>query len=247
MVNATSTVAAALWLAIAVGTPHPSNATEGAPVGHGQRRALVTAIEHEPLAPQARISPRVTYVGLRFAGTLDSPRSLDRAAKRHTTQAARSQARGTILLAQAEHAPQTAAAGAVGASALTEEQYRMLKGFFGFDSRKVIIKILGGATATLSVDDFKRIDPAEGMNACLTMIDYLIFRGVMMEAMLAAFGRDTLLRMYSRLRFDVAGIKYGPVEELSEEEKSWLKLVSNEFRGEIKDMVTILKERSGPA
>ena len=94
----------------------------------------------------------------------------------------------------------------MGASALTEEQYRILKGFFGFDSRKVIIKILGGATATLSVDEFKRIDPAEGMNACLTMIDYLIFRGVMMEAMLAAFGRDTLLRMYSRLRFDVAGI-----------------------------------------
>ena len=33
------------------------------------------------------------------------------------------------------------------------------------------------------------------------------------------------------------------MEELSEEEKSWLKLVSNEFRGEIKDMVTILKEK----
>ena len=47
-----------------------------------------------------------------------------------------------ILLAQAEHAPQAATAGAVGASALTEGQYRMLKGLTGFDSEKIIIRIL---------------------------------------------------------------------------------------------------------
>ena len=118
-VNATSTVAAALWLAIAVGAPHPSSATEGGPVGHGQRGALVAAIEHRPFASQARTSLQATYVGLRVAGTLDSPPALAGAAKRHTTQAARPQARGMRSLAQAERAPQAAAAGTVGAPALT--------------------------------------------------------------------------------------------------------------------------------
>ena len=94
MVNATSTVAAALWLAIAVGAPHPSSATEGAPVGHGQRGTLVEVVEHGQFGPQARTSLRATYVDLRGAGTLDSPPKLDGTAKRHTTQAARSQAQG---------------------------------------------------------------------------------------------------------------------------------------------------------
>ena len=119
----------------------------------------------------------------------------------------------------------------------------MLKGLTGFDSEKIIIRILGGATATLSVDEFKRIDPAEGMNACLTMIDYSIFHDVMTAAFKAAFGRDTLLRLYRRLAFDVAGLKYGPVEELSDEEKSWLLLVSNGKAKETKDMLTIFSEK----
>ena len=131
--NATSKVVAALWLTIAVGTPHLASATGGAPVGHGQRGALVAAIEHGPFAPLARHSLRATDVGLRAAGTLDSPPSFAGAAKHHTAQAARSQALGASSLAQAERAPQAAAAGAVGAPALTEEQYRMFKGYFGLD------------------------------------------------------------------------------------------------------------------
>ncbi len=241
--NATSTVATALWLAIAVGTPHPANATEGVPVGHGQRGTLVAAIEHGPFAPQARHSLRHTDVGLRVAGTLDSPPSLAGAAKRHTTQAARPQARGMRSLAQAERPPQAAAAGAVGASALTEGQYRMLKGLTGFDSEKIIIRILGGATATLSVDEFKRIDPAEGMNACRIVIDYNTFRAVMTKAFLAAFGRDTMDRLYKRLIFDMAGIKYGPVKELNGKEKSRLTLALKGFKDERKVLAEALSDK----
>ena len=135
--NATYTLMAALWLAIAVGTPHPSNATEGVPVGHGQRGAIAAAIEHGPIAPQARTFLRATDVGLRVAGTLDSPPAPAVAAARHTAQAPRSQARGAISPAQAERAPQAAAAGAGDASALAEEQYRMFKGFY-LDSLKTV-------------------------------------------------------------------------------------------------------------
>ena len=237
--NATSTMATALWLAIAVGTPHPANATEGVPVGHGQRGTLVAAIEHGPFAPQARHSLRHTDVGLRVAGTLDSPPSIAGAATRHTAQTTRSQARGMRSLAQAERAP----ASAVGASALTEEQYRMFKGFFGLDSRKNIFKTLGDTTARLPVDEFKRIDPAEGMNACRIVIDYNTFRAVMTKAFLAAFGRDTMDRLYKRLIFDMAGIKYGPVKELNGEEKSRLTLALKGFKDERKVLAEALSDK----
>ncbi len=77
----------------------------------------------------------------------------------------------------------------------------MYKGFFGLDSRKTIFMILGDATARLPVDEFKRIDPAEEMNVCRIVIDYTTFRAVMNEALLAAFGHDTMKRLYKRLIF----------------------------------------------
>ena len=244
--NATSTVAAALWLAIAVGTPHPSSATEEPPVGHGQRGASAAAIEQGPFAPLARHSPRAADVGLQVAGTLDSPPALAGAATRHTAQAARPQARGMPSLAQAERAPQAAAAGAVGAvgaSALTEEQYRMFKGVYGLGSRKTIFMIIGDATARLPLDEFKRIDPGEGMNVCRIMIDYSIFRGVMTKAFLAAFGRDTMDSLYKRLIFDMAGIKYGPTKDLNGEEKSRLTLALKGFKEEAKILRENLREK----
>ena len=64
-------------------------------------------------------------------------------------------------------------AGAVAASAPTEEQYRMFKGFFDLDSRKTIFKILGDATARLPIDEFKRIDPAKGMAVCRIVIAHV--------------------------------------------------------------------------
>ena len=146
-------------------------------------------------------------------------------------------------LAQAERAPQAAAAGAVGASALTEEQYRMFKGFFGLDSRKTIFKTLGDTTARLPVDEFKRIDPAEGMNACRIVIDYNTFRAVMTKAFLAAFGRDTMDRLYKRLIFDMAGIKYGPVKELNGKEKSRLTLALKGFKDERKVLAEALSDK----
>ena len=200
----------------------------------------MAAIEQGSFGPQARTSLQATYVGLRVAGTLDSPPSLAGAAKRHTTQAARPQARGMRSLAQAERAPQ---AGAVGASALTEEQYRMFKGFFGLDSRKTIFKTLGDTTARLPVDEFKRIDPAEGMNACRIVIDYNTFRAVMTKAFLAAFGRDTMDRLYKRLIFDMAGIKYGPVKELNGKEKSRLTLALKGFKDERKVLAETLSDK----
>ena len=148
------------------------------------------------------------------------------------------------FLAQAERMPQAASAGATGTSAPTEERYRMFKGLYGLDSGKIIVKILGGSTAELTVDEFKRIDPAEGMNVCLIMIDYAIFRSVMTKAFLAAFGDDTMARLFERLIFDTAGIEYGPLEELSDEQKSWLKLVLDEFKEESKDMGNILHEKA---
>ena len=77
----------------------------------------------------------------------------------------------------------------------------MYKGFFSLDSRKTIFMILGDATARLPVDEFKRIDPAEEMNVCRIVIDYTTFRAVMNEALLAAFGHDTMKRLYKRLIF----------------------------------------------
>ena len=241
--NATSTVAASLWLAIAVGTPHPSSAAEEPPVVHGQRGASAAAIEQGPFAPLARHSPRATDVGLRVAGTLDSPPALAGATTRHTAQAARSQVRGMRSLAQAERAPQAATAGAVDASAPTEEQYRMYKGFVSLDLRNTIFKIVGDATARLPVDEFKRIDPAEGMAVCRIVIDYNTFRGVMTEAFLAAFGRDTMDSLYKRLIFDMAGIRYGPTKELNGEEKSRLMSALKGLKDGIRDMTEILLEK----
>ena len=206
--NATSTVAASLWLAIAVGTPHPSSAAEEPPVVHGQRGASAAAIEQGPFA-----------------------------------QAARSQVRGMRSLAQAERAPQTATAGAVDASAPTEEQYRMYKGFVSLDLRNTIFKIVGDATARLPVDEFKRIDPAEGMAVCRIVIDYNTFRGVMTEAFLAAFGRDTMDSLYKRLIFDMAGIRYGPTKELNGAEKSRLMSALKGLKDGIRDMTEILLEK----
>ena len=203
----------------------------------------MAAIEQGPFVPLARHSPRATDAGLRVAGTLDSPPSIAGATKRHTAQAARSQARGMRSLAQAERAPQAAAAGAVGASALTEEQYRMYKGFVSLDLRNTIFKIVGDATARLPVDEFKRIDPAEGMAVCRIVIDYLTFRGVMTKAFLAAFGRDTMKRLHKRITFDMAGVKYGPEKDLSGEEKSRILLALEGFKDERKDMREILGEK----
>ena len=242
--NATLTVATALWLAIAVGAPHPSGATAGAPVGHGQRGALAAAVEDGPFAPLARHSPRAANVGLRVAGTLDSPPSIAGAATRHTAQAARPQARGIRSLAQAERAPQAPASGAVGASALTDEQYRMFKGVYGLGSRETIFTIIGDPTARLPLDEFKRIDPAEGMNVCRILIDYSTFRAVMTQAFVAAFGRDTMDRLYKRLFFDLAGIKYGPVKELNSEEKSRLMPALKGFKDERKDLSDALSDKS---
>ena len=105
----------------------------GEPCRSRTARGLGSSHRTWPFAPLARHSLRATDVGLRAAGTLDSPPSFAGAAKHHTAQAARSQALGASSLAQAERAPQAAAAGAVGAPALTEEQYRMFKGYFGLD------------------------------------------------------------------------------------------------------------------
>ena len=146
-------------------------------------------------------------------------------------------------LAQAERAPQAPAAGAVGASALTDEQYRMFKGVYGLGSRKTIFMIIGDATARLPLDEFKRIDPGEGMKVCRIMIDYSIFRAVMTKAFLAAFGRDTMNRLYKRLIFDMAGIKYGPVKDLNGEAKSRLTLALKGFKEEAKILREILREK----
>ena len=132
----------------------------------------------------------------------------------------------------------------MGASALTDEQYRMFKGVYGLGSRETIFTIIGDPTARLPLDEFKRIDPAEGMNVCRILIDYSTFRAVMTQAFVAAFGRDTMDRLYKRLFFDLAGIKYGPVKELNSEEKSRLMPALKGFKDERKDLSDALSDKS---
>ena len=73
--------------------------------------------------------------------------------------------------------------------------------------------------------------------------DYNTFRGVMTEAFLAAFGRDTMDSLYKRLIFDMAGIRYGPTKELNGEEKSRLMSALKGLKDGIRDMTEILLEK----
>ena len=53
-----------------------------------------------------------------------------------------------------------------------------------------------------------------------------------------------MLRLYKRLIFDLAGIKYGPTKELSGEEESRILLAMKDYKDEIKDMTEILWEKA---
>ena len=112
----------------------------------------------------------------------------------------------------------------------SEEEYRMFRGFY-YDSWGTILDALAGAGMPDSLEEFEQIPASLQIELCAAVVDYATFRSIVVRAFFGPeFGRREINLLSLRIVFDLAGVGWSPLDDVTPEDQPAILSAKDHFK-----------------